>query len=333
MMTKRIFALLLVLTLCTLCVGCSGDGAPDGMYLASHEDEPFKLYVPDSWTGNKSSGISGAFISGSANIAVSARYFTPSNAEQTLAEYADAYVLDCSEGLELFSLSERSDSMLGGENAVRLLYSAQIDGVSFMHRVYIAKYAGDFVTLAFHAPSDMYDGYSSQFDTISDSFVLCEKSDGNGETVTDKHTPSGMRIASSDVIEYRLYVPNEWICDPESGKSEAYYPESGRPNVTVTSYSPDKAMTAEEYFAECETEYKKTLEGYELISSADRTVGERAAKSYTYRTSYGETQIRIMQTVFVYNQVVYSFTYTALEDSFEGHMEDVEAMLTAFRFR
>ncbi len=332
-MLKKIAALLLVLVMCIAVVSCSKDKTPDGMYLVSIDGEPFKLYVHDAWTSNKSSGISGAFLSGAENIAVSARYYTPENSEQTLDEYVSECIEAYTKGLSQMNVTEQSPALLGGEDARQMKYTAVNGDTSFTFLQYITKYNGDFIVLTFRAPTEVYTSYETQFSEVKEEFVLCEKIESTAEVLTDKKTPEGMKIASSDVLEYRFYVPNNWICDPNSGVSETYYPESGKPNVTVTSFSPDAAMTAEEYFSECDKQYKEEIEGYELISVSDRTVAERAAKSYAYRAQYGETKLKMMQTVFVYNQMVYSITYTALEDSFDLHMEDVETMLDVFRFR
>ena len=142
-----------------------------------------------------------------------------------------------------------------------------------------------------------------------------------------------MKIASPDNVEYRLYVPTTWVCDSQSKKAEAYFPESGRPNVTVTSYSPDEELTVQTYFEKCEKEYKDALEGYEIILTEERTVAQRQAVSYTYKATVGGVELRLMQTVLVYNGMVYSITYTALDDSFDAHTDDVNAMLDAFIFR
>ncbi len=332
-MAKKITALLLVLILCMSVVGCSNDSTPDGMHLVSRSDEPFKLYVPDSWTSNSSSGISGAFISGSANIAVSARYFTHENANATLESYTAEYIASCAEGLEQFSLIEKPSALIGGADAQQLIYTVVNEEISFKFSVYIVKYANDFVLLSMHAPTDMYDEYAPQFSKIVDAFVLCEKGDAVNDCVTDSKTPEGMKIASSDIVEYRLYVPTSWICNSQSGKSEAYFPESGKPNVTVTSYSPNEEMSVEKYFEMCEKEYKNSLDGYEFISVSDRTVGERAAKCYTYSVNAGGARVRIMQTVMSYSGLVYSITYTALDERFDNHVEEVNSVLDAFRFR
>ncbi len=331
-MLKKLTALLLVLVFCVAAAGCSDGGAPDGMYLVSRADEPFRLYVPDSWTSNVSSGISGAFISGSANIAVSARYFTPDNPELTLDDYTAAYVESCAAELGI-NLLEKGAALLGGADARQLIYTVLNGDSLFKFSVYITKYGDDFVLLSMHSPADMYDEYASQFSEIVDAFVLCEKGEAVNDCVTDSKTPAGMKIASSDIVEYRLYVPTSWVCDSQSGVSEAYFPESGKPNITVTSYSPDTEMTAEQYFEACEPEYKKSLDGYELISAADRTVGGRAARCYTYAVNAGGARVRISQTVLEYSGLIYSITYTALDESFDNHMEDVGKVLDAFRFR
>jgi hypothetical protein len=40
-----------------------------------------------------------------------------------------------------------------------------------------------------------------------------------------------------------------------------------------------------------------------------------------------------MQTLCAYNQNIYSVTYTALDENFELHKADAEAILNAFTFR
>jgi hypothetical protein len=92
-------------------------------------------------------------------------------------------------------------------------------------------------------------------------------------------------------------------------------------------------MTADEYFDSCEEQYKTELSGYELISRSERKVYDRNAVCFTYKTVYGGKEIKIMQTVFIYNDLAYSITYTAHADRFDAHIDDVNAMLDAFVLR
>ncbi len=331
-MIKKISALLLALVLCVAMVACSKDGAPDGMKNVTIEGEPFVLYVPEAWIDNRSSGISSAYYSSLDNVLVTARYYTPSQ-ERTLDEHAAALSDSYAATLSLFALVSREAAMLGGENAVQLVYTADVGGRSYTYRQMVTLYGGDVVLLTFYCPTDLYEIHNEEFSAIVEVFALRDKGEVKNDCVTDKKTPEGMKIASSDNMQYRLYVPTSWICNSESGMSEAYYPTSGKPNVTVTAYSPDTEMTAEQYFAACETEYKQKIGGYELLSTADRTVAERAAKCYTYKAKYGETEFTVMQTVLEYNDMMYSITYTALTDSFETYLGDVNTMLDSFIFR
>lgn len=332
-MLKKIMAVLLAAILCFAMASCSADETPDGMYSVTLDGEPFILYVPNEWTSNSASGISSAYYSATSRIAVSARYCTYSASALTIDEYASLCIEEYSEDSGDFELKSRNASVLGGSDAVELIYSTGYDDESFTFIQRIAKHSGGFVHLTFYTPSELFEENRGYFNEIADAFVLCEMNDEVNDCVTDKKTPDGMKIASSDKLEYRLYVPQAWICNSQGERSEAYYPESGKPNVTVTSYSPDKSMTAEEYFEECEEMYKKTFDSYTLISSEDKTVAGREAKAYTYSVSASGAELRIMQTVFVYSDMVYSITYTALADSFDVHMDDVSAMLDAFTFR
>ena len=335
---KKITAFFFALLLCALCLmstACSknDDGIPEGMKSVTISGEPFILYVPEAWTDNTTSGISSAYYASTEKILVSARYFTPANTELTIDAYMDLCAARYAESLESYSQTDRAPALLGTENAVKLSYSMVKDGVAYICFQITALYRGDMISLYGYCPAELYETVSADFDLIAKEFVLCEKSDPNGAELTDKNTPDGMKIASADHLEYRLYVPKTWVCDPESGRSEAYYPESQKSNISLTSYSPSESISVQDYFAQCEEEYKETLPSYARISETETRVADRLAYSYTYTTVVEGVDFTLMQTVFTYNEIIYSLTYTAMSDTFDAHIGDVEAILSAFRFR
>lgn len=331
-MYKRIIALLTVIVIAFCAVGCSKSDAPEGMHLVSLEGEPFKLYAPQAWTSNTVSGISGAFFAGTDNIAVSARYF--SVGDVGLEDYVRSSIAAYSTTHDGFELDgELTAAVLGGADAKEINFVADYEGKAFRFRQLFAKHNGDIILLSFRCPADLFETYNGQFGEMIDVFKLCAKGEVKNDYVTDKKTPDGMKIASGDALEYRFYVPETWICDTENGVSQAYVDESGRPNVSVTAYIPDDTVTPQQYFEECERSYKDSLNGYEFIGKSEREVGGRKAVSYTYSAIYGGVKFNMMQTVFVYLDRVYSITYTSPADTFESHMEDVTAILDAFRFR
>ncbi|MBE6546603.1 MAG: DUF1795 domain-containing protein [Ruminococcaceae bacterium] len=332
-MTKKLIALCLAILLILCATACAkeNDGIPEGMKSVTVAGEPFRLYVPEHWSANTASGISCAYLSADSKIIVSARYrladgMTP---DGFLSLCEEQFAETC----EDFSVTERSAAILGGKDALKLSYTVTEDGREMTCFLVCTEAEGDLIYLSGYCPSDLWELYASEFDSIINAFALAPRSDGNGEVFTDKNTPEGMEIASAKHLEYRFYVPQTWVCDAESGVSEAYFPESERANVTVTSYSPNRSLSVQEYFESCERDYEKTLPAYERIGMTERTVSGRSAYSYTYRTTVEEREFTVMQTLFAYNEMIYSITYTALSEQFESHLSDVEAMLDAFSFR
>lgn len=342
-MTKRIFALILcALMLLPIFAACDTNGdVPDGMFSVTLEGEPFIFYVPNGWIDNRDSGISSAYLSLDKSILASAKYY-PCDAE-TLEKGLYVYVDDISENnastLSGYLHSEKPIivASLGGNSALRYEYSYYYGGLEENKTSVIQYYTfngEDVVVLSFYIASAFYsEEYLTEFESIRSAFVLCDKVVSNHEVV-DKYTPEGMKKASDDGVQYACYVPKSWVTDLNDKLTYAYFPESGKPNITVTCYSPSVDITAEQYFNECEIEYKKNIAGYELLGEpVSRTVAERDALSYEYKAVYGGSEYRIMQTVIIYNGFAYSITYTARAEAFDAHLPDVELVLKYFRFR
>ena len=123
-LTAIIF-LVLPLTACS-----SGEAVPRGMQLASAEGEPFKLYVPEGMNLNLDSGISGAFAHNPEKIVISARYYTPADAEMTVSEYISYCEKSYAEALTEFVVVSHDPDVLGGKDAIKLVYTAKMDSVN-----------------------------------------------------------------------------------------------------------------------------------------------------------------------------------------------------------
>ena len=342
-MTKRIFALIIcALMLLPIFAACDKNGdVPDGMVSATLEGEPFMFYVPNGWVDNCDSGISSAYLSLDKSILASARYYYCDEATRNAG--IEAYVDGISENnkttLSGYLHSEKpiTAASLGGNSAFRYEYSYYYGGLEENKTTviqYYTFYGEDVIVLSFYIASAFYsEEYLTEFETIRSAFVLTEKKVANDEVV-DKYTPEGMKKASDDGVQYACYVPKSWVTDLSDKLTYAYYPESGKPNVTVTCYSPSVDITAEQYFNECEIEYKKNIAGYELLGEPkSRVVAGRDALSYEYKAVYGGSEYKIMQTVIIYNGFAYSITYTARADAYDAHLSDVEVILHTFRFR
>lgn len=336
-MIKKITAALLAALFCLCAVGCSktDPDAPEGMKSATVEGEPFVLYVPESWTLNTASGISGAYYAPVDGLSVSARYTTSATDKtEYLKTCAAAYEAEYAESGFVLIENEQTAATLGGKDAARISYEFKNGDTVIRVTQICASSDGMLISLYIYCPKAELEARAEQIEEIRAAFKIVGKTAQKAEAVTTKDTPDGMKLASSNKIEYRFFVPMTWSCDPESGASEATYPESGSSSVTVTSFVPDSSMSIDDYFLSCEEKYKTELEGYERVGeSTERKVDGRAARSYTFKTTAEGREIKIMQTIFIYDSSFYTVTYTALTENFDTHMADVEQMLGAFKFR
>lgn len=332
---KKILVIAAVFVIVALSlVSCAaGDGAPKGMIDATAKGEPFKLYVPEDLTSNAQSGISSAYAFVPNKLVITARYFTPTE-EMTLTSYVREY---CAKGYEETMKDFVADwvgaSVLAEKNAEKMVFKATIDEIPYVCTQLSVLNNGDIVSLIFYVPEESVAACESVITKTVDAFVLCEKTEDAGNVVTDKKTPSGMKIASDNKIEYRFYVPDSWVCDSESGKSEAYYPESGRSNVTVTSYSTNLIDTVQDYVDFCKKTYEEELDGYKLIEEGTAVMASRDASFITYSVTYDNTEYKIKQISIKNGGLFYTITYTALSDNFALHTDDVDRMAQAFIFR
>lgn len=333
---KKITAIFLAILICLLMSSCSNDDStPEGMQSATISGEPFILYVPASWTLNTESGISSAYFAFN-NIIASARYVTP-DSDVELDEYISAATDGYAETFkDAFALLDNGTSaVLGGENAKKISYSLKKDSLDYTVTQYFLKYKGDIITLNIYVAGNLAETFKTDIEGIVKNFTLCEKAEPKNDCVTDKKTPEGMKIASSDKLEYRLFVPTSWICYSESGMSEAYYPESQKTNVTLTSYSPNEKMTLEEYYDTCIAEYEKTVNEFTVIAKNETKVAGKNAISLEFSAKYGEKVVKIRQVMLfaTQNELFYNFTYTAVEENYSLHMADFDKMLDSFIFR
>ena len=332
--TKALLSVLLVLVIGVSLISCSGSSSdvPEGMQSVTLADQPFCLFVPQNWTPNLSSGVSSAYVASTDTILVSARYFA---AEEGLT--LESYMNDCAERYaqtyETFEKTSIDAALLGGEDALKLSFSLEQNQKKLTCFQISTVCRGDVISLYVYCDASLYETYKEDLNGIVKEFRLVERADSTAEPVVDKKTPEGMKIASGEDLEYVLYVPTVWVCRSEEGMSEAYYPETEKSNSSVTSYVPEITMTAKEYFADCGEKYKTLFVDYTLLSEETRTVAEREAISYSFSFADGERTVCVMQTVFEYNEMIYSITYSALEEKFEAHLGDVEQILNAFRFR
>ncbi len=341
---SRLLTLLLLTALLLLSLAACGnsgeDELPENMQYATVDGAYYRLFVPTDWNLMTGMGISGAYASTQNYAAVFVRDYDNSDA-LTSEEYAKSVRMP--DITAVYSDNQLgaiacSNTVLAGQAACLLEYTGTRDLVTYHAREIVCAYEGRVLVLTYITQMDLFDGYLSVYDSVTANFKFSDQpyvADTPVNTVnTAAPAPDGMILASNDDVAYRFYVPDTWTLNTALPTSSAYVSETDRSNVGVTVYMPEvDQMTAEEYWAQCEAEYITVMNDYTLLSTASGTLDGRPANTYIYSADIGGTTYRFAQTVATYRGMVYTVTYTALDEMFDNHMAAYEQIIAAFDFR
>lgn len=348
------FLLMVILLLPTL-VSCSSDGSPEGYQLVACYGDKFRLYVPQQgWMPNTSSGITGAYFSMKENASVSA-YIADDAGELSVSEYWEMCNQRYEKELNSYQFSAKPENiMLDGEQAIKYIYTAKLyvndNWVKYKFMQVMARHKGEIYILLYSAPEEYYDTHVEDFEGKD-----VEQKDNSIERVgivpyfrfadpyypkdekkfSDKvNCPDGMKLISTNERPYRFFVPENWITDMRTEISSAYFSEDDRSNVTLQGYMSDEdGMSVSDFWNICEEKYKNLYESFILLTDTESKMGDLRARKYIYTIETGGEKYKVMQTVCIKGAMFYIMTYTALEENFDKHLDDVQKMTEAFTTR
>lgn len=139
---KKIISAVVVLIMCSILAACSGQSygdswVPAGMQLASGTDASYKLYVPNAWTVDTSTGLTTASTN-SGNIS-----FYPQKLEDSstsLTEYWEAYSDALQKSFSELTYETEGENILldGSVPGLKYVYTAKLSDVSYKFMQVIA---------------------------------------------------------------------------------------------------------------------------------------------------------------------------------------------------
>lgn len=347
----RIGALLLALAMLLPLAACGGtpDAAggipiPQGMQDATGTGEGYYLFLPDDWRIDHSTGVTIATY-GYARVT-----FAAFASEREPAEYWNASRAETEAMFTDFSMDEEAATTLLGSNAALrykfsgIHYDYDGNGEKDKYGVtqYISRKNGRLFVLTYMAPYEGdYEQYTTVIELVASSFLFADddaatprpdKPEGN----EGQGAPAGMKeISRSDIHDCHFYIPTDWVADLQNGTLSAYVSDSDRTSVSLVKNYPTMANTLPEYFENLEKDYKDKLTSYTLLTKEEAHTATTAGLDslrYVFTATYNGVSYRFMQELFVKGSFVYTFTYTATEEAYEGHLAEAEAMLSAISF-
>lgn len=149
--------------------------------------------------------------------------------------------------------------------------------------------------------------------------VSCKKDD----------TPSGMIRASDDKADFTLYVPESWTVYTVAADVGAYASDNDPSSVAMMAWNLEFYDTSlEDWWETNASDLGLVFSDVEILSEEDTAIDGLYAKKYTYTASLSGNSYKLIQAACIKKGTVYVFTYTSVPDNFDGHLDEVESMLS-----
>lgn len=349
---RRLLALLTLLALllptaalaaCQTPAGGDDVSVPVGMQNATGNGSGYYFFVPDGWQVDHSTGLTMVTVSLYSSVTLSL-YITES--EKTVEEY----FADSREGIEArfdeFAFDEEGEmATVGGNAALRYVYHGKYyTDHEFKTMQYVTKKNGHIFVLTYTANVSEYDQYAEAISMVAADFVFTDaeiRAAGEGNPKAGRYdgAPEGMRdISLAGIHDYRLFVPDTWQTDMQSGIVSAYVSESDRSNISLSRhYPPTGVNTIAEFFAALQASYKTLYEDYEILDEQTEgedpiDIGGREGALYVFGGKHNGVTYRTMQIFFVRGSYIYVFTYTATDAQFDTHRAAVDDIVSKITF-
>lgn len=369
-LTALALCLLMLAGLCS-CVKLGSDDpdTPDGMQIASAAGADFMLYVPTTWVLNTAYGISGAYRDLSRQSTVSVVKYpltdiwraeldalAPASAAEEETGLAAVnprltwfFENECLRPVKASALdgkvtvdTENSGAdMLDKLDAGRWCYSALVSGTTYRYKQLITERNGAFYVFTFTANEEMYENYASDIEKILNAFRFVDEpyypKDFSKVLDDGADAPEGMKACFGADVAYKLYVPSDWEIDLDSAIYAAYVKDD-HTSVSVVPYMPTvEHLSVAEYWEMVRSQTEKLFGADAMQIDEGKThkeqLGSREATVWEYTLTIGGVTYRYRQYIAAYRSMIYSLTYTATAEQFDGHTEELDRIVAAFSFR
>ena len=176
---------------------------------------------------------------------------------------------------------------------------------------------------------------------IAAAICLCAVSCGAS---VDEQAPDGMKSVELETKNYTLYVPQSWLVDMSTGTVSAYAGYADRSNVSFAAFTlEDRSTTLDSFWESYQKDFADTFgdtmkyideNGKESDTPAPQktTLGGIEANKYVYRARVTGEVYRFMQVTCIAAGTVYILTYTAVDGSYDAHVDEVNDIINAFKF-
>lgn len=149
-------------------------------------------------------------------------------------------------------------------------------------------------------------------------------------------TPPYTQLASDPtVVDFYLFVPDNWTVDISTGTATAYYSINDPTNICATLNQLTVVNTEDPYgayFASFSKQFADVFGDPEGVETSNLLLDGHDARQYVYTAAFGGIEYKFWQVVCIRQGRVYTVTYSSTVENYEKHAADMQEALGNFRF-
>lgn len=359
---KKIFALILSLTtifVSLLSLSSCGDSSdtPEGMQLVyGGKNAGYYFYAPEEWTVSKVGAIKSAYVSRLDTTCVSFSEVTESikNAggdEYFFGSYFSDSMKEAPENITVNVTLDGEATVFGktdyeADKAVKYTYNYKYSGRSFGFMQILIKDSDRYFIFTYRALLEKKDGgktyyesYLEKLDKVITEFKFTDKEAEKSPDVSYKEDKDGyILISNAKIAGFDLYVPKSFKPDHSDGFVSASHTDGSNVNLTEA-FMTGNNVNVKDYFEIRKKELSEFVTDFTEIATfeAIEMKNTRFAFSYEYTYVYAGEKYHVLQIYAVsgplLSQTGYVFTYTAKEDNYSLHLDEVQTIISKVNFK
>ena len=362
---KKLLLLLSLLAVVVFASSCSGDGVdvPDGMQIIDNSKTGgYIFFAPSGWTAVNSDGVSAArtvgasmtFTEAKVPFGTKAEYFN-SDLEKLPKEIKDT-----------MSISVRDEECIFGnadEKCYKYIYTYEYEGKKHTTMQILVSHDFRFFIFTYTASGDASDEnseYMYYLDMVSqtiDNFKFTSKS-ADAPAISYGTDVDGFNLVSDRSLSgFDLYVPKEYtpvysgayVKVKIGGAANISLIEATETGIGILDYLRVRKYELERFATDI-TDIKigvakeidtasPVFEAWDLdvLPEYDDelvfgNLSPESIVSYEYKYTYNGTVYHVYQLMGVNNFNGYVFTYTAFEEEYSLHLDEIKTILEKVKF-
>lgn len=342
----------------------SGEKAPEGLQIAKISSEGgYKFYAPEGWSVVSTDDIAAAKVSPINNTSITFVEAAvpvgsiPEYFEESLAEFPDSI----KNTMTITLRDERCSFGNANGEAYKYIYTYRYDEHEFACMQILLSHDDRFFIFTYTSYGDVNDAlsqYSMYLEKVQlsiDAFTFTERAASEAPTY-EKDADGYNLVSVRELSGFDLYLPEDYdvvyssgyVKAKISGGASLSLSKAMQTGVGIADYLKIRRGDMQNFVSDfCDvriafsSEFNNDGEAFkdwpfDVAAENDKTIvlgdatGGRAVWEYTY--TFNGRAYHVYQVMGVTERSGYVFTYTALEEEYSVHIEEIKTILTKVKF-